>query len=750
MRSHAPELPPRRPADSPQAWGSGRREVERRLGGFHVHTVEPRRSVGATLLLLPFVAASFALQAAWALTRLPTRAARFLLRGPRFAGAGAVIAIAVLVSLGLAERAGHGPLLSSGSALRPALVSVISGRGESRELDRIVEGTQVRARFARAIQTISIADEDIVRSQVLNTRELLLSGGEIGTTTLHMGFEDGSTEMYRLQVEPDLEVLRDALAHVDSRIEARMAPNLNAIVLEGTVRTEGMKRTAETAARGYLEAGASKDSARPAVLTMLDVDEPTPSMAQRVEQAIRDIGPSARRVGVRLIESEGCGVLVLEGRVADQKTLTRALSIASAVFQEQCAENQDEELLVFDELGRVTQSRRVPRNRSLADTLRVVGDESGAIQRGSLTGNGNSGSQGIQSLLGGSSSSGGGLDNDLTANVARATVLELGGGRILSFLEVETLPQVRIEIRLFEVDRRALLDWNSKFVVANSDFDQNPLLPANGSVAIQGPPVFTGTPPTQVFGAPRVGAYSQTDVQNVFSFLGGQLENQFQVSGSNWAIDTALSLLETEGIVRTLASPSLSVLSGEEAHFQVGGQVPTPINATTDAGNTLLQGTQFVSFGIRLSVKPLVGEDGFVTIDVRPEISAPDANLTSNIRASTGTALQTTAFSTRSLRTSARLADGRTLVIGGLTERRRDDTSSHTPGLADIPLIGKLFQSTSYEDQSRELVFVITPVVLRDPIPEAALWVWPDLDESIGALLPVTQPGSDTGAGVVR
>jgi Flp pilus assembly secretin CpaC len=242
----------------------------------------------------------------------------------------------------------------------------------------------------------------------------------------------------------------------------------------------------------------------------------------------------------------------------------------------------------------------------------------------------------------------------------------------------------------------------------------------------------------------------------VLSFLGGGLLSELQYSGRHAAIDAALSLLEREGIAQSLSSPSVTVLSGELAQVQVGGEVPVPSafapafgssGTTAQAGGAaattpgVFSSVEFVPFGVQLQIRPLVGDDDTITLDVQPLVVTPDAILTDTIRQATGTAVPTTAFQTRALRTSSRLQDGQALVIGGLLSNNTSTNSASTPGLRDIPFLGRLFQGFNRNDQSTELIVVVNPVVLRTPIPEAAIWSFPSREELLRSVL-----GDETAA----
>jgi Flp pilus assembly secretin CpaC len=253
--------------------------------------------------------------------------------------------------------------------------------------------------------------------------------------------------------------------------------------------------------------------------------------------------------------------------------------------------------------------------------------------------------------------------------------------------------------------------------------------------------------------AARVGSAGPA-IQNVLSFLSGGLLNEFQYSGGGAAIDNTLAVLEREGIARSLSSPSLTVLSGELAQVQIGGEVPVPTafapafgaqTATGGAGGAqqtvtpgVFSSIEFVPFGVQLQIRPLVGEDDTITLDVQPLVVTPDAVLTDAIRQSTGTAVATTAFQTRALRTSSRLQDGQALLIGGLLSNSTSTNTAGTPGLRSVPVLGRLFQTLNRNDQDTELIVVVNPAILRRPVPDAALWTFPTREELLRSSMPGT------------
>jgi len=442
-------------------------------------------------------------------------------------------------------------------------------------------------------------------------------------------------------------------------------------------------------------------------------------------------------------QSDG-DILVLSGKVGTQTGLVQTLALAAKVFQQQTLQarkrNGEVERLIESLPGGALRTTERPlKLENTADDVRVLADESGGLI-GGTDASSQTGSA-LRSILsspngglgsGGSSGLGQLLENRIGINLARAKAVELAEGRILSFIQVEDIPQVRISIRLFEVSRTDLLNWDSNVSkIGVADFDTNginpntPLFGANDTIVnnANGDPILFA---------------SNTDIANVISFLEGGFTNQIQVGGEHFNLDAVFRVLETEGVARSLANPTLTVLSGEVAAFGDGGSVSVTSSVTTSVGGInggstgVLESVQQLPFGIQLAVRPLVDEDGYITMDVAPSVSNPDFALTTLVRTTTGSPQETVAFAEKNLRTSARVRDGEVLLIGGLQDRSRKDQAGKTPFLGDIPIIGWLFQDKQFEDKDRETMITVSPSIMRDKPTQARLWAYPSTSELLG------------------
>lgn len=668
--------------------------------------------------------------------------------------------------------------LRSGPAVAQAPVEALPSQPQTVQradegLNVIIKSQHRRLPFAQDIQRIAVGDTEILSAELITSRELLLLGRETGRTTLIVWFANGTFREYVFSVQRDLSLLARTLKLVHPSIDVESAPDRDALVLTGVVPNILVKEKAEAVARNYLDAGNNRrGSAEPflsaspgtgapeagavpppgapqtppgttpgaapqassppttaqmqgtmspsgAVINLIQLENLPPAPEQKILDAIRTLGGAhvtVRRMLRGNVPDDAGDTLVLEGKVPNQVALVRVLTVAAQMFAGKQITSQDIRVIA-DEAGGLAEQQ---------------GSQGAQSQSQSLGGGG-----GSSSMFGGSR--GGRLSNQVRTNIGRAKAIEVAGGRILSFIEVSDLPQVRVDIRLFELNRSKLRALNPNSALMTSNFRQPSLNPAQSAAGAQGGQ------------AARVGS-SGAAIQNVLSFLNGGLLNQLQYSGNRLAVDAALAVLEREGIAQSLSSPSLTVLSGELAQVQVGGEVPVPTafapafgggaNAATGATPGVFSSVEFVPFGVQLQIRPLVGDDDTITLDVQPLVVTPDSVLTDTIRQSTGSAVATTAFQTRALRTSSRLQDGQSLVIGGLMSNNTSTNTASTPGLRSTPVLGRMFQGFNRNDQTTELIVVVNPVVLRMPIADAAMWAFPDRTELIHSVMAVPAAAS--------
>ncbi|GGL75812.1 type II and III secretion system protein family protein [Wenxinia marina] len=160
-----------------------------------------------------------------------------------------------------------------------------------------------------------------------------------------------------------------------------------------------------------------------------------------------------------------------------------------------------------------------------------------------------------------------------------------------------------------------------------------------------------------------------------------------------------LEALESRGVVRTLAEPNLTALSGQEASFLAGGEYPIPVRGSDDGGVTI----EYKPFGVELNFIPTVVNDDLINIELQAAVSSidPANGITTN-------GFQVDAFRRRETQTTVEMRDGESFAIAGLLSDDFRDLSGQVPWLGDVPVLGALFRSAEYERSQTELVIIIT------------------------------------------
>lgn len=255
-------------------------------------------------------------------------------------------------------------------------------------------------------------------------------------------------------------------------------------------------------------------------------------------------------------------------------------------------------------------------------------------------------------------------------------------------------PQVRLKVRVVEIDRSRAMQMGFNFFSSgknsfNTSTGQFPAI----SVA-------NGTPSS---GTSTGGAVS--DLLALSSVL-----NLFYYNNS-LGVGAAIQDLMNKQIVQILAEPTLTALSGEKASFLSGGEFPYPVVQGGTGGFTSVT-VQFRPYGVRVDFTPTVLADGTIMLKVAPEVSALDYTNEVTISGYTIPAL-----STRRAETQVQLRNGQSFIISGLLDNRATDQLEKIPGIADIPILGKLFQSKTTTHSVAELAVIVTPTLV-DPLSE--------------------------------
>ncbi|SDF83355.1 pilus assembly protein CpaC [Limimonas halophila] len=198
----------------------------------------------------------------------------------------------------------------------------------------------------------------------------------------------------------------------------------------------------------------------------------------------------------------------------------------------------------------------------------------------------------------------------------------------------------------------------------------------------------------------------------VFRFMGGSLSGAagaftFGAAGSGGATEAFLDILAEENLVRVLAEPNLTAMSGESASFLAGGEFPIPVGSDTEDGVTDIE-IEFKEFGVQLKFMPVILDDRRISLKVSPEVS--ELNFADGVELS-GT--EVPAIDTRRASTTIELGSGQTFAIAGLLQQQRQQNLQKLPGLGDVPVLGALFRSQSFQRGQTELAIIVTPYIVE-------------------------------------
>ncbi len=187
------------------------------------------------------------------------------------------------------------------------------------------------------------------------------------------------------------------------------------------------------------------------------------------------------------------------------------------------------------------------------------------------------------------------------------------------------------------------------------------------------------------------------------------------LSVSSTDFELLIRALETQGRLEVLSRPQVLVKNNEPARMQVGEKVQIADRQERLGNGNISTTTRQEDVGIILNVTPSISADGFVSMEIQPEISALTSRTTQ-----VSENLQTPVFSVRQLQTSVMVKDGETIVIGGLIQTNDEERSTKVPLLGDLPVIGGLFKSYKYNRIKTELLMILTPKVIRSGKESAA------------------------------
>ena len=262
------------------------------------------------------------------------------------------------------------------------------------------------------------------------------------------------------------------------------------------------------------------------------------------------------------------------------------------------------------------------------------------------------------------------------------SVIEAAGFKTVNMLAspVKNMAQVQLQVRVAEVSRNRLKDLGSAHASVNG----------GTSVFAQGGGPATLTDST----LPSLSTNFIGSAVNLFLF--------------NNAIGTAtwIRALQTQGALRALAEPNLIAMDGQPASFLAGGEFPIPV--VQGGGDRSTVSVVFKEYGVRLNFKPTIVDEDHIRLDLEPEVSTID--FANGVRFD---GFLIPALRTRRAKTSVELRDGQSFALAGLLDNNETKSLSKVPVLGDIPVLGALFKSKSFQKNETELMFIVTAHMVK-------------------------------------
>jgi len=270
--------------------------------------------------------------------------------------------------------------------------------------------------------------------------------------------------------------------------------------------------------------------------------------------------------------------------------------------------------------------------------------------------------------------------------------------QVISFLSIEGRDQVMLRVRIVEMQRTLVRQLGIN-------------LSANLNTA-----------------SPTV---NRIDTENAFGLagraLGGLLgrADLLNALGPDTRLGASFAALERVGLVRTLAEPNLSAISGESANFLAGGEFPVPVGRDRDGNITI----EYKPFGVGLGFTPVVLSEGRISLRISTEVSELSNQGSITLGGSTQTdadgnvtggvpALTIPSLTVNRAETTVELPSGGSLVIAGLIKEETRQAMDGVPGVERLPVLGALFRSRDFANSETELVIIVTPYLVDPSDPD--------------------------------
>ncbi len=285
--------------------------------------------------------------------------------------------------------------------------------------------------------------------------------------------------------------------------------------------------------------------------------------------------------------------------------------------------------------------------------------------------------------------------------------------RVINMLQVEAEEQVMLRVNVSEVQRTVLKQFGINLGASINSGNFSTSVLSNNSLPLSAAQLGgLALPGLGTAGAAAVGAAATCTTAGVLcNWNAGPSGGTFGNSGINGTINAGantqlshtLRMLERDGLIRTLAEPNLTAVSGETAKFLAGGEFPIPVSVQNGQVSVT-----FKEFGIGVSFTPIVLSEGRINLKIETEVS----EIAESNSVTLG-GLRIPGLKKRQAKSTVELPSGGTLAMAGLLSEDTRKNIDGYPGLKDLPILGTLFRSQDYQKTESELVVLVTPYVVK-------------------------------------
>jgi pilus assembly protein CpaC len=285
------------------------------------------------------------------------------------------------------------------------------------------------------------------------------------------------------------------------------------------------------------------------------------------------------------------------------------------------------------------------------------------------------------------------------------------GKRVVNLLRVSATQQVMLEVQIAEVSKSILDRFGLDFARVLTSADGLTSRVVSGIIG--GGPGLLAKFSRLVAGGNVLGSAGATVGSGIGSASAGV--NTTSKGATMLGIDAE----NRDGVVRVLAEPNIMAISGQAASFLSGGKIFIPISRESELGGTRIT-LEEKEFGVSLKFTPTVLGGSRINLKLLSEVSELSQS-GSPFTALNGAIAILPSMTSRRVDTSVQLNDGQSFAVAGLIRNNLTETIKRFPGLGDIPVLGALFRSTEFQKDQTELVFIITPRLVRPMVAKAVL-----------------------------